>query len=286
MSRIRIKKVVSVIGFIDMDMYMTTSRLPDPGECLAAQSYDQSPGGKGANAAVAAFRTSHVRVHGPHGKLRYESPPSPWTNLDIEVRMVGAIGSDANGQEAKRNLEANGINTLGVRVLPNELTGICFCMIDAESGENRLLFTTGATGKLTPDDFMTVEQLGSGVRPDLIISQLEVAIDAVERMLQTAHNAGIEVLLNAAPAREILSETYQYITHFIVNETEAAILAGLHVEDVKADTWEEIAQEFLNYGVKNVVITLGAEGAYYANSKDRGHVPAEKVNVKDTTGAG
>lgn len=286
MSQRRIKKVISVIGYIDMDMYMTTTRLPDPGECLAAQSYKQYPGGKGANAAVAAFRTSHVKVQGPHGALQFESPTGSWTDLDMEVRMVGAIGSDGTGQVAKRNLKDNGVDTAGVREMANELTGVCFCIIDAETGENRLLFTTGATGKLTPEDFMTVDQLGSGVRPDLIISQLEVTIEAAERILRTAYDAGIEVLLNAAPAREMLSDMYECITHFIVNETEAAILAGVHVEDVNPNTWDEIAQEFLDLGVKNVVITVGAEGAYFANSQSRGHVPAEKVNVKDTTGAG
>jgi len=133
---------------------------------------------------------------------------------------------------------------------------------------------------------MTAEQLGSGVRPDLVISQLELRREAVEQILKTAHEAGIEVLLNAAPAQQILSEMYEYITHLIVNETEAATLSGVSLEQVNKDTWAKLAQGYLESGVENAVITLGRQGAYYANAHGSGHVPAEEVNVADTTGAG
>jgi ribokinase len=274
--------VISVIGYIDMDLYMTTPRLPDPGESLQAKSYTSSPGGKGANAAVAAFRSSHVKVVS-EGQCRFERA---FEDIDIEVRMIGAVGGDPNGQLAKDNLKANGVDISGVQTLENELTGVCFCIIESLTGENRLLFTTGATEKLMPEEFMTAEQLGNGVRPDLVISQLEVQREAVEQILRTAHEARIEVLLNAAPAQQILSEMYEYITHLIVNETEAAMLSGVSVEEVNKDTWAELAEDYLEAGVQNVVITLGEQGAYYANAQGAGHIPAEKVNVMDTTGAG
>lgn len=278
------KKVISVIGYIDVDLCMTTLRLPDPGESLQAKSYTSSPGGKGANAAVAAFRSSHVKEH--HGDASSFVFSSPFPEVETEVRMVGAVGDDAHGAVAKDNLAQNGVNIRGVRTFPGEVTGVCFAMIDAETGENRLLYTPGATDRLLPEDFATPEQLGCGVRPDLVVSQLEVRVEAVERLLRTAHEAGIDVLLNAAPARQLMLEVYQWVTHLIVNETEAAILTGVEVEKVNEKTWHSIAQEFLEDGVKNVVITLASRGAYYANAQDHGHVQAEKVTVVDSTGAG
>ena len=273
---------ISVIGYIDMDLFMTTTRIPDAGESLQAKSYIASPGGKGANAAVAAFRSSHVKIIS-NDQYRFESP---FEEVDIEVRMIGAVGNDAYGILAKDNLKANGIDISGVQTLENELTGICFCIIESFTGENRLLFTTGATEKLTPKYFMTAEQLGNGVKPDLVISQLELPREAVEQILKTANEAGIEVLLNAAPAAQILDEMYEYITHLIINETEAAMLSGVSVEDVNQNTWAGLAQDYLDSGVQNVVITLGEQGAFYSNAHGQKHIPAAKVDVKDATGAG
>ncbi len=105
-------------------------------------------------------------------------------------------------------------------------------------------------------------------------------------MIETAGKAGIEFCLNAAPATPIGKRFYPYLTHLVVNESEAAIMSGRDRDEVNEETWPVIAQEFLNRGVINVVITLGAKGAFYANATGSGHCPAFNVKVKDTTGAG
>lgn len=105
-------------------------------------------------------------------------------------------------------------------------------------------------------------------------------------MIETAGKAGIDFCLNVAPANPITNRTYRYITHLLVNESEAAIISGRDLDEVNEDTWPVICQEFLDRGVKNVVITLGAKGAYYATTLERGRCPAYKVVVVDTTGAG
>ncbi|TVY31583.1 Ribokinase [Lachnellula subtilissima] len=79
----------------------------------------------------------------------------------------------------------------------------------------------------------------------------------------------IDFLLNAAPASPVTKRTYRYITHLLVNESEAAAMSNRVRDEVRQETWPIIAQEFLNWGVKNVVITLGAKGAYYANASCR-----------------
>ena len=152
-----------------------------------------------------------------------------------------------------------------------------------ESRENRVLFVAGAGEAFLPEDFTKVEHFSSTGKPDLIISQRELGTKTVEQMLETAGTAGVDVLLNAAPASHILAEKYCYITHLIVNKTEAAILSGLDLSDVKEENWEEMAQNFLAEGIQNVVITLSAEGAFYANKHGSGRVRAFKVKEIDPT---
>ena len=110
------------------------------------------------------------------------------------------------------------------------------------------------------------------------------------QILKTAKEARVPVLLNPAPAVPLPDEVLDGLEHLIVNESEAAILTGRSVEEVEVENfpWETITAEFLSKGVKNVVITLGAKGAFYASSKGKsGFVPAEKVKkVVDTTAAG
>jgi ribokinase len=105
-------------------------------------------------------------------------------------------------------------------------------------------------------------------------------------MIETAGRAGVDFLLNAAPADPIDHRSYTYLTHLLVNESEADTMSERDLEEVEEGSWEEIAQEFLDRGVKNVVLTLGSKGAHYANATDRGHVPAYNVDIVDATGAG
>jgi ribokinase len=81
---------------------------------------------------------------------------------------------------------------------------------------------------------------------------------------------------------------YEAVTHLILNETEAAILTGRKLEDVETDRfdWSLVTGEFLRKGVKNVVVTLGAKGAFYASNAGHGFERARKVKVVDTTAAG
>ena len=115
---------------------------------------------------------------------------------------------------------------------------------------------------------------------------MEITKDVVEVMVETAGKAGVDFCLNAAPATPIGKRLYKYITHLLVNESEAATMSGRDRDQVNEDSWPIIAHEFLNRGVKNVVITLGAKGAFYANANGSAHCPAYQVIVKDTTGAG
>jgi ribokinase len=206
--------------------------------------------------------------------------------IDIEVRMVGAVGDDRYGERFLKELEKNGVNVGGIRVIKGERSSTCFVIVENFTRENRCLFTLGATATWKKEDFMAAEQLGNGVKPDLVVAQMEINSEVVEQMIETAGKAGVDFCLNAAPANPITNRTYRYITHLLVNESEAAVMSGRELEEVHKETWPKIAQEFLDRGVKNVVITLGANGAFYATATEKEHVPAFKVDVVDSTGAG
>jgi ribokinase len=275
-------QLLSVIGCLHTDHIMLVKEIPAQGESMGAKQYYEALGGKGANSAIAAYRASHTRP--PDGVVSEEQRVDESDENEIEVCMIGAVGDDESGQKLTDELQRNGVDVSGVRQVAGKKSGISFVLVEAKTGENRCTFSNNANDSLTVDDFGDVEGLGNGRQPDLIITQMELDRAVVEKLIETAGEAEIDLLLNAAPANALLRRLYPYVTHLLVNEQEAATMSG--EEEVTKDTWEEIADYFLDCGAKNVVLTLGAGGAYFAGSDDRGHVPACKVDVVDCTGAG
>ncbi|KAI0977233.1 Ribokinase-like protein [Xylaria arbuscula] len=282
-------KLIAIVGGLDADLIMIANRIPDRGESVLANEYEEALGGKGANSAIATYRTCHKKPHESATESE-ELKQCGGVNDDygdnIQVKMVGAVGDDRYGKMFIDELSKNGIDVSGVAIVPNTRTSICFVMIEEHLRENRCLFTLGATAIWKKEDFMKPEDLGGGTRPDLVIAQMEIDKEVVEKMIETASQASIDFCLNAAPATPLSKHAYRHITHLLVNESEAAILSGRDRDEVNEGTWSMIAEEFLSRGVQNVVITLGAKGAFYATSGDRGHCLAFDINVVDTTGAG
>jgi len=285
-------KVIAVVGTVNSDNTLIVQRVPDPGESVRAQNFKQSCGGKGANAAIASFRSSHrcvqKEVQSEDGKEEHQFVKAYDEVAEIEVRLIAAIGDDANGRTCRANLQANGIDISGVHEVPDSITGMSFCIVEEDTGQNRVMSHRGANDLHKVDDYKEPGFL-DGV--DLLISHLALPLDIVEQLLETAGKAGVEILLNAAPAQSFYRRLWRYITHLIVNETEAGILSGREVKDVTVGSCPQIAEMFLKKGAKNVVITLGENGAYYATKGPDGkvvggHVAALDVEVKDTTGAG
>ena len=275
-------RIISVMGGMTRDLATIVDRLPDEGETIVASGFTEQPGGKGANSAVACYRLTR-----PNPKNLPDSHEHDAEN-DIQVRMIGAVGDDGFGEPMKDNLVNCGVNVDGVRTLKGQATAASFIILEKNSGANRIMQYPGASYALEPTEFMTLESLGGGVVPDLLISQLEIRRDAIEQALETAHREGVEVLMNPSPALYLLPELYQNISHLVMNETEAWMLSECTPEDIKNQTgWTQIAEYFHGLGVKNVVVTLGEKGAYYSNESGAGYVEAEKnCVVFDTSGAG
>jgi ribokinase len=273
--------VITIIGSLNIDLVTTTQRIPSGGETLTATSFSTGPGGKGANQAVACARLSRPNPF-------RESSKTDVKETHVIVKMIGAVGSDEFGPRLISGLEGDGIDTSRIEVVEGQTTGVAVILVEEQTGENRILLSPGANHALQPCHFTTVSSLGSE-KPDLIILQLEIPLMTVLSILHTAKEAGIAVLLNPAPAVELPDDTFRDLDHLILNESEAVILSGLSEADIENQMgWSRITDIFLRKGVRNVVVTLGAKGAYASRKLGEGvFVEAPKgVKVVDTTAAG
>ena len=254
--------IITVIGSLNKDLITRTSRVPAAGETITANSFSTGSGWKGANQAIACARLSR---HDANSKS------------DVTVCMIGCVGFDSFGQELVRGLNSDGVDTSGVDILDGEITGVSVIVVEEDTGENRIMFSPGANYSLTPERFIDLP----APLPALIVLQMEIPLETIFQVLEIARKNAVEVLLNPAPALQLPDAAYQAITHLVLNETEAATLSQL-----PGSNWEAVTQKFRSLGVSNVVITLGAEGAYFATGDQKGQVSGEKVKVVDTTGAG
>lgn len=307
---------ITVFGSLNMDLVAYVPHHPLPGETLTADRFATSPGGKGANQAVACAKLSRAR---PSPSSSSSSPSSS----SARVSMVGCVGADAHGAQLRANLAAYGVDVARVEERHGVPTGAALIIVDAPSGENRIVVCPGANHALTlageqdgdggrrmlldrlripaaasgdATSTTTTTTTDNGALPDLLVMQLEIPFETVLAALEAARAEGADVLLNPAPARKLPEAAYRGLAHLVVNETEAAVLGELAAggEDgggaalLESEAGlERVARGFVARGVRNVVITLGGRGVYYMSADGRkGLIPAEKAAVVDTTAAG
>ena len=214
-------------------------------------------GGKGANQAVAAARQG--------GK----------------VVFVSKTGNDVFGKQSIELYKSEGINTDYIFSDPKLPSGVALIMVDAH-GENCIAVASGANGSLIPAD---IEKAKSEVESsDYVLMQLEIPIETVEFAAAMASAKGIPVILNPAPARTLSDKLLKSLFLVTPNETEAEILSGIKVFDW--DSARQAADVISAKGVDNVVITMGAMGAFVKEKEQYHIVEATKVVAVDTTAAG
>ncbi|OMF83877.1 ribokinase [Paenibacillus sp. FSL R7-0273] len=248
---------IVVIGSLNMDMVVRTQRAPEAGETLFGQDFALSPGGKGANQAVAAAR------------------------LGAEVTMIGSVGRDGFGSELLEIMRGEGIHTEHLTQSEKLGTGVASIVVDGE-GENRIIVVPGANLELGVADIQALETVISGA--DMIVMQLETDLAMCEEAARIAGKHQIPVILNPAPARELSNEMLSYVTYLTPNETEAGILSGVEVSGMESA--EQAARILLQKGVQNVIITLGSKGALIVNGAHCEHVQGFPVKAVDTVAAG
>jgi len=277
---------IAVLGSLNMDLVSYVPHHPLPGETLTATSFAVSPGGKGANQAVACAKLSRSRADASSS-----SSSAHASTATASVAMIGSVGTDTYGTTLRENLAAHGVDAERVSALEGRKTGVAIIIVDEPSGQNRIVLSPEANHALQPEDVSPapalIRTLG-GAAADLLIMQLEIPLQTVLAALRSAREAGVPVLLNPAPAVTLPADALRGLAHLVVNETEAAILGECEESVLDSEEgMEKVASGFIEKGVANVIITLGGRGVYYMNKAgEKGLLPAQKAKVVDTTAAG
>jgi ribokinase len=248
---------ILVVGSFMMDMVVRTPRVPEMGETIIGNSFLRVPGGKGANQAVAASR------------------------LQGDVVMAGKLGNDIFADEFLEILRNEGIDTQYVlrdSALP---TGIGNVTVD-ETGNNRIIVVPGANLAYQPTDLNAIEDVIQ--KASVVMLQLEMHMATVEHAVDLAYKYGVPVILNPAPARALSDELLKKVTYLTPNKAEAEQLSDMKICD-KKDV-KRSADVLLRKGVKNVIITLEKDGAYFANASEERFIPGFEVQPVDTVAAG
>jgi ribokinase len=249
---------IIVIGSSNTDMIVRTDRIPRPGETLLGGEFLTAAGGKGANQAVAAARAGG------------------------DVVFVARIGKDSLGEQALAGWAKEGIDTTHVSRDPAAPSGVALIFV-AKNGENSIAVAGGANQNLSTAQ---VRKSASAIRrAGTLLMQLETPLETVLAAAEIAAKAGVRVILNPAPAQALPPELLKCLTYLTPNETEAELLTGMTVRNAKDAA--KAAAVLQKTGARNVIITLGAKGAYMAAEDGTcALVPAFTVQSVDTTAAG
>ncbi|HUT19851.1 MAG TPA: ribokinase [Anaerolineae bacterium] len=243
---------IAVVGSANTDMVIKADRIPAPGETVIGREFVMAPGGKGANQAVAAAR------------------------LGAEVTFVARLGSDVFGDRAIAGYEQEGIDTTWIVRDSETASGVALIFVD-EAGENSIAVASGANARLTPEDVERAREVIASAH--VLLVQLEVPLAALSRAIELAHSAGVRVILNPAPAREVPASLLSRVSIATPNEHEIKVVVG------ESDRARSVAK-MLDAGTQTVLVTLGAQGVLWAEKGQQVRVPAFRVQAVDTTAAG
>ncbi|MDA7873831.1 ribokinase [bacterium] len=248
---------ITVLGSINMDLVVRCTELPLAGQTLLAQSSSEFCGGKGANQAVAAALSGG------------------------EVSMLGAVGDDAFATRLINNLRMHGVNCDSTTQHDGVASGLAIIAVDL-SGQNSIMVVPGANSKLSKSSVQAAETLLKG--SDCLMIQLETPIESVLEGIRLARRYGVRVILDPAPAPSEIVPSLLQVDLICPNETEASDLTQMPVTNAKEA--KAAAKQLQDLGAKNVVITMGSEGAILRQGETTTLIPAIPVDAIDTTAAG
>jgi ribokinase len=257
---------VVVFGSSNTDLTVRVPNLPTPGQTLLGDSFAISPGGKGANQAVAARRAG------------------------ADVVFVTAVGDDDLGRQALERYRGEGINIDHVRIVPGASSGVALIFVGGD-GENMIGVAPGANQRLTPED---VDRLDDSLfkTGDVLLAGLEIPVPTAIAAMKRGRAAGMTVVLNPAPAPALsVAETRELLSHADIitpNRGEANALANLSLGSETRDELSLVAcsRALLELGPRALVITLGAGGCLVAGEGVTTGIAAPRVEAVDTVGAG
>ena len=250
-------KNICVLGSINLDTVASVEYLPRPGETVVARSLAQSPGGKGANQAVAAAR------------------------MEADTLMIGAVGDDGPGNRMRTFLQDSGVDVALVKTDTNHLTGQAFINV-SDSGENAIVIITGANTELRPADIPVKELTDCRV----FLAQLESPVETIRTLFSSDKAQHGITILNAAPAEREGATLFPLVDILILNEAELATYAGLPEPTKEKDIVARTSRQLISRDGQTVIVTLGADGVVVVNDIQDDIIPSRPANVVDTTGAG
>ena len=253
------KPLITVVGSFAVGMTLRTQRMPIFGETLVGSDFDMGPGGKGSNQAVATAR------------------------LGAQAAFAGIIGADKLGEIATDLYAQEGVDTTYLQQTNTMATGVGFIILN-EAGENGIILDMGANESM---DAAFVDQLEDQItRSDVLMSVLEIPVDAAARAMALGKKHGVRTILNPAPATHLDETVLRNVDYLTPNETELRILLGLPADDPTPTL--ELAEQLQAQGVKNLIVTQGEKGALVLSEAGLFEVVGITLSreIVDTTGAG
>jgi ribokinase len=246
------------LGSCNMDIYSWTDHLAEPGETILGERYWMGMGGKGANQAVAASR------------------------LGAEVTMIGRVGDDLFGKQMLETLGSYGVECEHITMEAGVNSGVALVTVDKKP-ENVIVVVPGTNMRISPAD---VDAAASKIKSaSILMMQLEIPLDAIERAVDIACEGDTICILNPAPARPLPERLIKKVHIMTPNQNEVKVLTGVPADTI--DGAREAGKALLKMGAKQVVVTLGARGALIVTHSGSIHVEGNVVaDCLDTTGAG
>ena len=250
------KKIV-VTGSLVVDVAGYCSRFPMTGETVVGKALKLGAGGKGNNQATAAFR------------------------LGAKVVMIAKMGKDPLSQVIDEHYRREGMDMSYITASDSLETGAAMIEVD-DGGSNRIIIVKSANEELSAADVIRAEGEFAGC--DLVLTQLETGLESVIETKRLAQKYKKPFILNPAPYRSAPDELLDGIDFFTPNETEAELFTGLPLKT--EDDARVCAEKLLGRNIRNVIITMGSQGAYYHDGKKGEMIETTDLKPVDTTGAG
>lgn len=245
---------VLVLGSINIDFVSFVSRYPQPGETLVSNDFGIFQGGKGANQAIALAK------------------------LDVSTLMLGKVGKDVLSDFALSSLQESGVNTTGIAKSQKNSTGSASIWVNAQ-GQNSIVIYPGANGEVDEDFIIQHEKFFDDA--SWLLTQFEVPLKSILLALKLAKEHDLKTIIDPAPVKKISNDDiWGLVDYLLPNEIELKELT--RTEDVLKGI-----HTLKSWGVKEVIVKLGKQGAAYEGKGKLVAFPAIPVEQRiDTTGAG
>ena len=250
---------LSILGIFVADLAFF-GKIPKVGETILGEDFVVGPGGKGSNQSVAAGKAG------------------------ASIDFITKVGDDDYGKMAFRIYKETNVGSDYVYISKEHSTGVAAILLNKETGENAISVVPGAAGALTIQDIDNAKDVI--INSSIFLTQLEAPMEVVVHALKIAKENNVTTILNPAPAAKLDSSVFPLVDYFTPNESEASFYASGEIKN-RHDA-EKYGQEFLDLGVKNILVTLGDHGVYFQNINEKHFEPSLSLGSKviDTSGAG